>query len=469
MHGQVDGIGAQQRQPEVRLAQRLVEHAPGDLGEPVVDRGEHHQHRGNAHDHVEVRNHEIGIGERQVHRDVAQEQPGQAAVDEGEDEPDRKQHGHPEVDVAPPQGQDPVVDLQGRGHRDDQGGGGEEEPEVRVHAADVHVVGPDHEAERADQHDRPDHHPVAEDVLAGMHAQHVGDDPEGGQRDDVDLRMPEEPEQVLEQDGAAAAVVQFPAQGQHLGHEETGPDDPVERHHDRRHQQRRKRQQAQDGGHEDAPHRQRHAHQGHAAGPRLQHRGDVVQPAHGERDDEDGQRHQHQHDAAAYSRSALADRLGRIQRPAGAGGPAGDEETGQQHDDAQQVDPEAEHVHVGEDHVPGAAHQRDQVVAESTQEQRRQQVDDHDHPVHGHVLVILVGVHQVEAVGKTQLQAEQQRQHQRHHADENGGYRVLDRDHLVILAPDVLGDEGVGVVKVVIAVGDRNVCHQLVPPLNVFR
>ena len=90
------------------------------------------------------------------------------AIDEGEDEGDREQHRHGQVDVAVPQRQHPVVDLDRGRHRDDQRGGGEEEAEIRVHAADVHVVRPDDEAERADADDRPDHHPVAEDVLARM-------------------------------------------------------------------------------------------------------------------------------------------------------------------------------------------------------------------------------------------------------------------------------------------------------------
>src|SRR5205814_5911758 len=46
--------------------------------------------------------------------------------------------------------------------------GGEEEAEVRVHAADVHVVRPHQETERADGHDRPHHHPIAEDVFSCM-------------------------------------------------------------------------------------------------------------------------------------------------------------------------------------------------------------------------------------------------------------------------------------------------------------
>ena len=42
-----------------------------------------------------------------------------------------------------------------------------------------------------------DHERVAEDRLAGEHRDDLGHDPEGRQDQDVDLRVPEDPEQVL--------------------------------------------------------------------------------------------------------------------------------------------------------------------------------------------------------------------------------------------------------------------------------
>ena len=169
-----------------------------------------------------MRHDEHRVRQRQVHHHVAQEQAGQAAVDEGEDEGDGEQHRDREVDVAAPQRQHPVVDLDGRGHRDDQRGGGEEEAEVRVHAAHVHVVRPHDEAQAADDQDGPDHHAVAEDVLPRVGADQVGHDAEGGQRHDVDLGVAEEPEQVLEQQRVAARVAQLLPLRDERGHEEAG-------------------------------------------------------------------------------------------------------------------------------------------------------------------------------------------------------------------------------------------------------
>ncbi|GBF25486.1 hypothetical protein MnTg02_00518 [bacterium MnTg02] len=68
------------------------------------------------------------------------------------------------------------------------------------------MVRPDNEAECADDHNRPDHHPIAEDVPSGMDAEQVGDDPERRQSHDVHLGMAEEPEQMLEQYRAAATI-----------------------------------------------------------------------------------------------------------------------------------------------------------------------------------------------------------------------------------------------------------------------
>ena len=278
--------------------------------------------------------------------------------------------------------------MRGR-DRDDQRGRGEEEAEIGVHAADIHVVRPDHEAQRADRHDRPDHHAVAEDVAPRMGADEVGDDAEGGQRDDVDLGMAEEPEQVLEQDRAAAAVAAAAApSATSAGMKKLVPSSRSSSIITRADEQRREGQQRHDRRDEDAPDRQRHAHQRHPARARLQHRHHVVQAAHGEADDEQRQRDQHQDDAPVLARRARQDRLRRIERPARAGRSARHEEAGDQHQHRQQVDPVAQHVHVGEHHVPRAEHQRDQVVAEAAEEQRGQQVDHHDHAVHGDELVV---------------------------------------------------------------------------------
>ncbi len=142
------------------------------------------------------------------------------------------------------------------------------------------------------------------------------------------------------------------------------------------------------------------------------------------------------------------DRLRRIERPAGAGRSAGGKEACHEHQHRKQINPVAQHVGVGEHHVAGPDHQRDQVVAEAAEKQRGQQIDHHDHAVHGDELVVGLGGDEIERAGKAELQAHQPGQHQRHHADRDGGSRILDGDDLGILGEDVFRPPAVRMVEV---------------------
>src|SRR5438034_10539581 len=48
VHGEVNRIGPEERDPEVKLAEHLVQHSPGDLRVPVVDRTENHENARHA-------------------------------------------------------------------------------------------------------------------------------------------------------------------------------------------------------------------------------------------------------------------------------------------------------------------------------------------------------------------------------------------------------------------------------------
>src|SRR5437764_15358128 len=95
------------------------------------------------------------------------------------------------------------------------------------------MVRPYDEAESADCHDSPHHHAIAEDVLPRVDADQIGNDSEGRQCDDVDFGMAEEPEKVLEQYRAAAAILRQLAHFDECRHEEAGSQSTVEQHHDR--------------------------------------------------------------------------------------------------------------------------------------------------------------------------------------------------------------------------------------------
>ncbi len=145
--------------------------------------------------------------------------------------------------------------------------------------------------------------------------------------------------------------------------------------------------------------------------------------------------------------------------------PAGHEETAYQNQHGEQVHPIAHHVEVRKPHVARPAHQGNEVVAETAEKQRGQQVDDHDHPVQGDELVVILRRDQRKAVRKAELQPHQNRQRERDQADGDRRDRVLNRDDLMVLRPDVSGQEALRLMErmSVIAVGNCSIGHRASP------
>ena len=72
----------------------------------------------------------------------------------------------------------------------------EEAVDVGAGAHGEEVVQPDQEGENADRHGRGDHRAVAEQRLAGEGRDHLREDAERRQDEDVDLGVTPDPEQV---------------------------------------------------------------------------------------------------------------------------------------------------------------------------------------------------------------------------------------------------------------------------------
>ena len=85
------------------------------------------------------------------------------------------------------------------------------------------MVSPHHETEGANNDNCPNHHAVAKYILSRMNADEVRDDTKCGQGNNIDLRVPEEPEQVLEQQGVAADMISLVTHGHDGWHEEARP------------------------------------------------------------------------------------------------------------------------------------------------------------------------------------------------------------------------------------------------------
>ena len=253
----------------MQLAGPLRNLAARHLAEPIVEPAEDGEHGAHAEHVVEVRDHIVGVVHRQVHARVGQHHAGHPAQGEQEDEPDGPQHGRVEAQGTAPHGRDPGEYLDPGRHRDDQGRGDEVGPRVDIHADGVHVVRPDDEADDADRHHGVDHAQVAEHRLPAEGRDDHADDAEARQDHDVDLGVPEEPEQVLEQDRIAAA-----------GRiEERGAEVAVGQEHGDGAAEHRQRQEQQEGGDQDRPDEQRHLVERHARRAHVEDRGDEVDRA----------------------------------------------------------------------------------------------------------------------------------------------------------------------------------------------
>ena len=149
---------------------------------------------------------------------------------------------------------------------------------IRIHGCmpgDEHVVRPHREPEHDDRQQREGHHPVAEDRLARLDGEDLGDDPEPGQHHDVDRRVRVEPEDVLVHDHVAVLA------GADERVEEVEAERPVEQHEELRGGDERGGDHDQQRGREVRPHEQRHPEEAH---PRRAHRDDRDQEVQRGRD-----------------------------------------------------------------------------------------------------------------------------------------------------------------------------------------
>ena len=95
--------------------------------------------------------------------------------------------------------------------------------------------------------------------------------PNAGKDQDVDLRVRQEPEQVLPEDRVAAAGVgeDLAADDEAARHEEARAGHAIHQLHDARGLERRERQQQEEGRHELRPHEEGEPHEGEPLGAQL--------------------------------------------------------------------------------------------------------------------------------------------------------------------------------------------------------
>src|ERR1019366_4695235 len=251
-----------------------------------------------------------------------------------------------------------------------------------------HVVRPHAEADKADADGGGDHRRIAEDGLARKDGDDLVGKREGRQNEDVNLRMPEYPEEVHPEHRGAAG----------LRIEEVRAQVAIEQQHDLSRSEWADSDEDHTGHHEIEPYQQGHAselHAGTAHAERGRHyiKGGADAADAAEQDRESPV-------VSAVPRREGTSREGCVGPPANVGCAASSIETAAaqvaevQEKPTQAGDPEAEGVQPREGHVTRADHQRDQIIAEA-EEDRHSYEEDHGGAVHGEQLIEDLRRHEV--------------------------------------------------------------------------
>ena len=141
-------------------------------------------------------------------------------------------------------------------------------------------MAPNHEAEKPDRAHRIDHRLIAEDGLARKRRDNMRRNAHARKNRDVDLRMAEEPEEVLPQQRRAASVVdELVAHHEARRDEEACSAHAVEQQQDARGKEHGEGKQHQDGRDKPSPTGERQAHEREAARAQVERGGDEVQRA----------------------------------------------------------------------------------------------------------------------------------------------------------------------------------------------
>ena len=290
----------------------------------------------------------------------------------------RKAHRRRELNRPTPNRSQPVEGLDGRGHGDEHRGHGERRAEREIHAADKHVVTPDDEAKKRDGDDGVDHRLVTEDRLSREDRDDVGGETHGRKNQDVNLRMPEEPEEVLPKQRLAAAGRP----------EEARSHVEIAEEHRRSGRKHGHGENEQNRGNEQRPHRQWHAEHAHARATHIDNGRDVVGRARDGRQavDENGDSPEtlpHLRPVVGAHRAQRS-----IRRPTGPRRAARNEKRAQQKNTGEKIQPIADLIEQRKRHVPCPDLKGNEKVSERPDEKRHDHKEDHDRGMHGHQHVI---------------------------------------------------------------------------------
>ena len=162
----------------------------------------------------------------------------------------------------------PLNHLDRRRNRNGNGNQSKGAADVRVHSADKHVVTPDRKSQQSNGDGRGHHGSVGSrrQRMPGEGGQQRRCEPHGRKDRDVDLRMAEEPEQVLPQQWRSSGMVQYDSI-HHIDRrkEEAGAKMAIAEQHATRRQQNGKGRHHHAGSDEPGPYGQWHLHPLHSS------------------------------------------------------------------------------------------------------------------------------------------------------------------------------------------------------------
>jgi hypothetical protein len=229
-------------------------------------------------------------------------------------------------------------------------------------------VSPHAKAEEGDQNARVHDERVSEERFPREHRDDLRHDAESREEQDVDFRVPEDPEQVLPEQHVSAR--------QRI--EEQRAEHAVEHQKDETDCDRREGYDQQERRDQRHPGKQGHAHERHALGTQVDDRHDEVQRPSDRRHAED---HQAEHpEIDAHPRRILRRSQIGVAEPARVRR-AAEQKAGVHEQSAEEEQPETERVQTWERHVPGADLQRDNEIEEGRAE-RHDGEEHHGRAVH---------------------------------------------------------------------------------------
>src|SRR6266851_191345 len=248
MHEVEGQVEADYEKPEMQLTERLVVHLPRHLRGPVI-KGPKKSEENAADNHiVKMRDHEIRISQVPSQRRDTQHDSSEAGRQELEEKGNAKKHRGLELNLSSPHGSQPVEDLDSSRDRDGHRRQHEKSIHVCAHADCEHVMGPYTHANEPDRDRGSYHYRITEDRLAREDWDNLGDEGEGWEDQDIDLRMSENPEEMHPDHGGASR----------LGVEEVPPKIAIDQQHNLRSRKRTDGEDHQSGHHKVEPGEQWH-------------------------------------------------------------------------------------------------------------------------------------------------------------------------------------------------------------------